>query len=135
MARQIFVNLPVGDLEKAKAFHLALGHTLNPKFTNDEAACIVVSDSIYFMLLKREFFQGFTDRALCDTRTHVEVLVALDRDDRAQVDATVEKAIAAGGREAGPTRDYGFMYQRSFVDPDGHTFEVFHMNEAEFPGH
>lgn len=134
MAKQIFVNLPVRDLEKSKAFYLALGHSINPKFTDDNAACVVVSDTIYFMLLKREYFQTFTDRRICDTGREVQVLLALDTDGRPQVDAVMEKALANGGSEAGTTRDYGFMYQRSFADPDGHVFEVFYMNEAEFPG-
>lgn len=134
MSKMIFVNLPVSDVEKAKAFHVALGHGINPQFTDANAACVVVSDSIYFMLLKREFFQGFTDRAICDTSTHVETLIALMADSRAEVDAMLGKAIGAGGREAGSPRDYGFMYQRSFTDPDGHTFEIGYMNMAEFPG-
>lgn len=134
MAKQIFVNLPVRDLEKSKAFHLALGHSINPKFTDDNAACVVVSDTIYFMLLKREYFQTFTDRRICDTAGEVQVLLALDTEGRPQVDALMEKALANGGSEAGTPRDFGFMYQRSFADPDGHVFEVFYMNEAEFPG-
>jgi predicted lactoylglutathione lyase len=134
MGKQIFVNLPVRDVEKAKAFHVALGHTINPKFTDANAACVVVSDSIHFMLLKDEYFRTFTDKAICDTASHVEVLVALAADSRADVDATMAKALASGGTEAGSARDYGFMYQRSFRDPDGHTFEIFYMNEAEFPG-
>jgi len=133
MAKQIFVNLPVSNLEKSKAFHLALGHSINPKFTDDNAACVVVSDSIYFMLLKREYFQTFTDRSICDTKSQVQVLLALNADDRGQVDTIMSTALAHGGTEAGAPRDYGFMYQRSFADPDGHVFEVFYMNEAEFP--
>lgn len=86
MSKQIFVNLPVRDLDKAKAFHLALGHAINPKFTDANAACIVVSDSIFFMLLKREYFQTFTDKAICDTSTHLQTLVALAADSRAHVD-------------------------------------------------
>lgn len=133
MAKQIFINLPVSDLEKSKALHVALGHKINPKFTDDNAACVVVSDTIYFMLLRREFFQTFTDRAICDTSKDVEVLLALTAEDRAQVDAIMAIALAHGAREAGTARDYGFMYQRAFADPDGHIFEVFYMNEAEFP--
>lgn len=134
MGKQIFVNLPVSNLDKAKAFHLALGHTINPKFTDENAACVVVSDSIYFMLLKREYFQTFTDKAICDTSSHVEVLVALATDSREQVDELVGKAVAAGGSEAGSPKDYGFMYQRNVRDPDGHTLEIFHMDESKFPG-
>ena len=134
MGKQIFVNLPVRDLEKSKALHIALGHAINPKFTDENAACVVVSDSIFFMLLKREYFQTFTDKGICDTSSQLQTLLALGAASRADVDATLEKALGAGCQEAGSARDYGFMYQRSFADPDGHTFEIFYMNEAEFPG-
>lgn len=134
MNKMIFVNLPVSDVEKSKAFHIALGHSINPKFSDQNAACVVVSESIYFMVLKREYFQTFTDKALCDTGTHIQTLLALSMDSRAEVDSLIAKAIAAGGAEVGSPRDYGFMYQRNFADPDGHVFEIFYMNEAEFPG-
>lgn len=134
MPAQIFVNLPVRDLERSKAFYTALGYTINPKFTDANAASIVVSEHIFLMLLVHDFFKGFTDRAICDTSTHIEALLALSADSREQVDALLGKALAAGGRETRDPTDYGFMYQRSFADPDGHTFEIFHMNEAEFPG-
>jgi predicted lactoylglutathione lyase len=133
MGKQIFINLPVRDLGRAIAFHEALGHTINPKFTDDNAACVVISDSIFVMLLVREYFQGFTDRKICDTATHIQSLFALSVEDRNQVDVLMGKVLAAGGSEAGTARDHGFMYQRSFADPDGHIFEVFYMNEAEFP--
>lgn len=133
MGKQIFVNLPVRDLEKSKALHEALGHTINPKFTDDNAACVVVSDSIHFMLLKREYFQTFTDKGICDTSKQLQTLLALAADSRADVDALMGQALSCGCTEAGSPRDYGFMYQRSFADPDGHTFEIFYMNEAEFP--
>lgn len=134
MSKQIFVNLPVRDLEKAKAFYTALGYTINPKFTDANAACIVVSEHIFFMLLVHDFFKGFTDKTICDTSTHIEGIFALSTDSREQVDALMDKALAAGARESRAADDYGFMYQRSFTDPDGHAFEVFYMNEAEFPG-
>lgn len=135
MAKQIFINLPVRNLAKSRAFYEALGYRVNPKFTNEtEAACIEVSDTIYLMLLVRPYFQTFTDRKLCDTSRELQVLLATNADDRAQVDALMSTALAHGGSEAGAARDYGFMYQRSFADPDGHVFEVFYMNEAEFPG-
>jgi predicted lactoylglutathione lyase len=133
MSKQIFVNLPVSDLEKSKALHVALGHAINPKFTDDNAACVVVSQSIYFMLLKREYFQTFTTKGICDAHSRLQTLLALAADSRADVDALMDKALAAGATETGSPRDYGFMYQRSFADPDGHTFEIFYMNEAEFP--
>lgn len=134
MPTQIFVNLPVRNLAKAKAFYAALGHTINPKFTNDDAACVVVSDTIYVMLLVHPFFSGFTSKAICDTSTHIETLLALSTENRANVDAVMDKALAAGGKEPSPARDHGFMYQRTFEDLDGHTWEVFYMDEAAFPG-
>lgn len=134
MSQQVFINLPVRDLDKAKAFYAALGYSINPKFTNESGACVVVSEHAFFMLLTRSFFQGFTDKAICDTSTHIEALFALSADSREQVDALMGKALAAGARETSDREDHGFMYQRSFADLDGHVFEVFHMNEAEFPG-
>lgn len=134
MPRQIFVNLPVADLAKAKAFYTAIGHSIDPKFSDDNAACVVISDTIYVMLLVHPFFQGFTTKAICNTATHIEALLALSSESRADVDAVMEKALAAGGKEPSPARDLGFMYQRTFEDLDGHTWEVFHMDEAAFPG-
>ena len=134
MSKQIFINLPVHDLAKAKAFYTALGHSINPKFSDDNAACVVISDTIYVMLLVHPFFQGFTTKAICNTATHIEALLALSSESRADVDAVMEKALAAGGKEPSPARDLGFMYQRTFDDLDGHTWEVFHMDEAAFPG-
>ena len=134
MSKQIFINLPVGNLAKAKAFYTALGHTINRKFSDDNAACVVVSDTIYVMLLVHPFFQGFTAKALCETSTHIEALLALSAESRAEVDALMDKALAAGGKEPSPARDLGFMYQRTFEDLDGHTWEIFYMDEAAFPG-
>lgn len=134
MPKQIFVNLPVADLAKAKAFYTAIGHSINPKFSDDNAACVVISDTICVMLLVHPFFQGFTTKAICNTATHIEALLALSSESRADVDAVMEKALAAGGKEPSPARDLGFMYQRTFEDLDGHTWEVFHMDEAAFPG-
>lgn len=134
MSKQIFINLPVADLAKAKAFYTAIGHSINPKFSDDNAACVVVSDTIYVMLLVHPFFQGFTTKTICNTATHIEALLALSTESRADVDATMEKALAAGGKEPSPARDLGFMYQRTFEDLDGHTWEIFFMDEAAFPG-
>lgn len=138
--REIFVNLPVSDLPRAKAFYTGLGFTINPMFTDDNAACVVIEEgSIYVMLLVRPFFQTFTQRALCDTATHTEALLALSSADREGVDGMVEKALAVGGAETGlPTNDLGFMYQRSFYDPDGHHWEVLWMGAFPpegLPGH
>ena len=133
MSTQIFVNLPVRDLDKAKAFFNALGYTVNPQFTDANAACLVISDTIYVMLLVEPFFQGFTRKPLCDARTHTEVLLCLSVDSRSSVDAMVAKALAAGGREPMEAKDYGFMYQRGFEDLDGHLWEVVHMDESGPP--
>ena len=133
MATQIFVNLPVRDLEKSKAFFKALGYANNPQFTDENAACIVVSDTIYVMLLVEPFFQGFTRKAIADARTHTEVILCLSADTRAGVDALADKAIAAGGSVTLEAKDYGFMYQRSFQDLDGHQWEVVHMDDGAMP--
>jgi len=133
MSTQIFLNLPVRDLPASKAFFNALGYATNPSFTNDEAACLVISDSIYVMLLVEPFFQGFTRKTICDARTHTEAILCLSAESRAGVDALADKAIAAGGSETLEAKDYGFMYQRSFQDPDGHQWEVVHMDDAAMP--
>ena len=133
MNTQIFVNLPVRDLDKAKAFFNALGYPVNPQFTDANAACLVISDTIYVMLLVEPFFQGFTRKPICDARTHTEVLLCLSVDSRSDVDAMVAKALAAGGREPMEAKDYGFMYQRGFEDLDGHLWEVVHMDENAIP--
>lgn len=128
MSTQIFVNVAVRDLQKSMAFFGALGFGFNAEYTNDDAACMIVSDDIFVMLLREDFFRTFTDKAICDTRTHVEVLTALSVDSREKVDALIDRAVAAGGRSARPALDYGFMYSRSFEDPDGHTWELVHMS-------
>ena len=133
MSTQIFVNLPVRDLPASKAFFNALGYATNPSFTNDEAACLVISDSIYVMLLVEPFFQGFTRKTIGDARTHTDVILGLSADSRSAVDALVDKALAAGGSEPMEAKDYGFMYQRSFQDLDGHQWEVVHMDEGATP--
>jgi predicted lactoylglutathione lyase len=133
MSTKIFVNLPVRQLDTSKSFFSALGYTINPRFTDDNAACVVISDTIHVMLLTQPFFQGFTTRQPCDTSSHIEMILALSADSRDAVDALMDKALSAGASEPSQARDYGFMYQRSFADPDGHLWEVFYMNEAEFP--
>ena len=133
MSTQIFVNLPVRDLPASRAFFGALGYRANLKFTNDDAACLVISDTIYVMLLVEPFFQGFTRKTICDARTHTEVILCLSADSRSAVDELVHKALAAGGSEPMEAKDYGFMYQRSFQDLDGHLWEVVHMDEDAMP--
>ncbi|MCD9085732.1 VOC family protein [Stenotrophomonas sp. SY1] len=126
--QMIFVNLPVRDLEASKKFFAALGYSFNPQFTDENATCMVISESIFVMLLVEPYFATFSPKPLCDARTHTEVITCLSAESRAAVDVLVDKAIAAGGSEPMPMRDYGFMYQRGFQDLDGHLWEVVHMD-------
>ena len=133
MARGIFVNLPVKDLQRSVAFFTALGFSFNPQFTDDNATCMIVSDDIFVMLLVEPFFQGFTEKPVSDAHRQTEVLLALSLDSRAEVDAFVDRALAAGAGATQPARDYGFMYQRSFADLDGHQWEPFFMAQDAVP--
>ncbi len=126
--RMMFVNLPVRDLERAKRFFGKLGFGFDPRFTDEKAACMVVSDLGYVMLLDERFFRTFTRKEPCDTRRETEALLALSCESRAGVDALAAAALAAGGSEAMPPQDHGFMYGRSFHDPDGHHWEVLWMD-------
>jgi len=126
--QMIFVNLPVRDLEASKTFFGALGHAFNPTFTDDNAACMIISDSIFVMLLVESFFAGFTTRPISDARQQTEVITCLSATSRTAVDALVDKALKAGASEPMPARDYGFMYQRGFQDLDGHLWEIAHMD-------
>jgi len=126
--RKIFINLPVRDLERTKGFFAQLGFAFNPQFTDEKAACMIVSEEAYVMLLAEPFFRTFTKRKVCDTSTHVEGLFALSCESRAEVDDMVRKAIAAGGSHAMDPQDHGFMYGWSFCDPDGHQWEVLWMD-------
>ena len=128
MATNIFVNLPVKDLDKTKAFFAALGYTFNPQFTDANAACMIISENIFAMLLVEPFFKGFTDKTIVDAHKSTEVLLALSTNSRAEVDDMVNKAVAAGGTEPRAAQDHGFMYTRSFNDLDGHIWEILWMN-------
>jgi len=130
MATQIYVNLPVKDLEQSKAFFEGLGYTFNPQFTDENAACMVVAEGIYVMLLVEKFFQSFTRKPVADATKSTEVLVCLSCDSRVKVDALVAKAVIAGGTAPREPRDYGFMYQHGFEDLDGHVWELVHMDEG-----
>ncbi|HEX8253326.1 MAG TPA: VOC family protein [Thermoanaerobaculia bacterium] len=130
MSREIFVNLPIKDLQKSMEFVSGLGFTFNPQFTDDKAACMIVNEKAYVMLLTEQFFGGFTDNKVCDTSTHTEALFALSCTSRAEVDQIVRKAIDAGGRHAKDPNDHGFMYNWSFYDLDGHHWEVLWMDPA-----
>jgi hypothetical protein len=126
--RQIFVNLPVKDLERSKEFFSSLGFGFDAKFTDDKAACLVIEkDSIYAMLITEPFFKTFTPRAVADAKTTSEVLLALSCSSDREVDDLVARATAAGGRPIKEPQDHGFMYYRSFEDPDGHIWELLHM--------
>jgi uncharacterized protein len=128
MPRQIFVNLPVADLERSVDFFTALGFTFNPTFTDENATCMIVADNIFVMLLVKKFFQTFTKKRIVDATQEAEVAICLSADSRADVDDMVAKALKAGGTIPGPAQDHGFMYQHSFEDPDGHNWELVFMS-------
>ncbi|MES2623767.1 MAG: VOC family protein [Pseudomonadota bacterium] len=131
--QQIFVNLPVTDLEKSKAFYTALGFTINEQFTNEQGACVVISDTIFVMLLTKDFFATFTDKNLCDARAQTEVLLCLSCTSRVEADNMVSRAVKAGGTAPRPSKDHGFMYQQGFEDLDGHIWELVSMNPDFVP--
>lgn len=128
MPKLIFVNLPVADLPAAKAFYQAVGAVNEPRFTDDPAAAMVFSDTIHVMLLTHDKFRQFTPKRIADAHAITEVLIALSVDSREGVDDIVARAIAAGGREARPAEDHGWMYGRAFEDLDGHIREPFWMD-------
>ena len=128
MNTQIFINLPTTNLPRAVAFWKALGYAHNPMFTDDTAACIVISEEIHIMALTHAKFREFTPRENCDTTIATQVLNCLSCASREQVDELVAKAKAAGGSAYAEPKDYGFMYQHSFADPDGHQWELIHMS-------
>jgi uncharacterized protein len=122
--KQIFVNLPVKDLGRSREFFASLGFGFNPQFSNDDAACMIVGENIFVMLLVERFFQGFISKPLADAHAATEVLTCLSCDSREEVDSLVAKAIAAGGRAPNPKQDHGFMYGHGFEDLDGHVWEL-----------
>jgi predicted lactoylglutathione lyase len=130
MPKMIFVNLPVADLARAVAFYEAVGAVREPRFSDHTAACMVLSEAIHVMLLTHDKFRQFTPKPIAD-RGVTEVLLALSAENRDEVDAVVERAGAAGGvKDPGFNQDLGFMYGRSFEDPDGHVWEVMWMDPA-----
>jgi hypothetical protein len=132
MSRQIFVNLPVKDLKRAVDFFTALGFSFNPQFTDENATCMIVGEQSFVMLLVEPFFQTFTDKPVADARTSTEVLVCVSCTGREEVDDLVARAVANGGSAPREAKDYGFMYQHGFQDPDGHLWELAYMS-GEMP--
>ena len=131
MSQLIFINLPVADLPRSIAFYEAVGATRNPMFSDDAAACMVVSDVIHVMLLTHDKWRTFTDRQIPDAHASAQVLLCLSKDSRDAVNAVVDQAGGAGGQiDPNPTQDYGFMYGRSYADLDGHIWEVMWMDAA-----
>jgi predicted lactoylglutathione lyase len=128
--RKIFVNLPVKDLEKSMAFFKALGFTFNAQFTDETAACMVISDDIFAMLLTHDKFKQFTPKAIADASKTSEVLTALSAESKDEVNKMVDAALKAGGQKLREPQDYGFMYERSFQDLDGHIWEIMWMDPA-----
>ena len=135
MSRQIYVNLPIKNMERSKAFFGALGFSFNPQFTNEQGACMVVTDTIYVMLLVEPFFQTFTKKQIADAGKTTEVLICLSCASRAEVDELVRKAIAAGASTPNAPQDHGFMYGHGFQDLDGHIWELMNMDPNAAPPH
>lgn len=133
MAKQMFLNLPVKDLDKTVEFFTALGFSFNPDFTDENATCMIVNDSAYVMLLVEGYFKSFTSKQVADARSTAEAIVAFSVDSRDAVDELVRKALTSGGTPSEEAQDYGFMYTHSFQDPDGHLWEVFWMDPAGPP--
>ena len=134
MTKQIFVNLPVKDLNKTIEFFAKLGFTFNPQFTDENAACMIIGENIFAMLLVENFFKNFIPtKKICDAKKNTEVLVALSSQSRKKVDEMIDKAIAAGGSEYRNAEDYGWMYGRSFEDINGHIWEIGYMDESKMP--
>lgn len=131
---EIFVNLPVQDLEQTKAFFSEIGFEFNEQFSDENAACMVVNEQIYVMLLVESFFKNFTQKEIADTNRTTEVIIALSAGSREQVDEIVNKALAAGGKRSNDPVDHGFMYYASFQDINGHMWELTYMDPAAVQG-
>jgi uncharacterized protein len=133
MARKIFINIPVKDLKRSVDFFTGLGFSFNPQFTDENATCMIINDDASVMLLVSKYFEGFVRKPISDATTQTEVLLAVGAESRAAVDELVEKALATGGKPAKETMDHGFMYVRTFYDPDGHHWEVAWMDPNAMP--
>jgi uncharacterized protein len=133
MAKQIFINLAVKDLSKSMDFYTAMGFTNNPQFSDETASCMVWSEQIFLMLLTYPKMEGFIKKPIADTKSSVAGLFALSVDSTDMVNSIMSNGLEAGGIEPTEMRDYGFMYQRTIEDFDGHTWEIFYMDMTKFP--
>ncbi len=131
--KQIFINLAVKDLAKSMAFYTSMGFTNNPQFSDDTAKCMVWSDSIFVMIMTHEKFNGFVTKPIADTKNNIAGIYSMSVESVDKMNEMMSNALAAGGTEPTPVRDYGFMQQRTIEDPDGHTWEVFFMDMSKFP--
>jgi predicted lactoylglutathione lyase len=133
VAKQIFVNLPVKDLKRSIDFFTALGFTFNPQFTDDNATCMIIGENIYAMLLVESFFKTFTKKQISEASKATEVLTAISVESWEKVDEIANRALASGGSFNKDPQDHGWMYSRSFQDPDGHIWELLYMDESKIP--
>ncbi len=133
MAKQIFINLAVKDLQKSMAFYSALGFTNNPQFSDDSGKCMVWSENIFVMILTHQKFAGFATKPIADTKTALAGLFSLSVESVDEVNTIVANGLKAGGTEPSEMKDYGFMQQRTIEDLDGHTWEIFYMDISKFP--
>ncbi len=135
MPKMIFINLPITELACSTTFYEALGGTKNPKFSDETSACMVLSEAIYVMLLTREKYRQFTSRPIADAHATSSVLLTLSVDSRDEVNATIERVVAAGGQaDPNSKQDHGFMFGRSVQDPNGYIWEIFWMDPAKAGG-
>lgn len=133
MPTKVFINLPVSNLAKSMAFFQHLGFSFNPQFTDEKAGCMIVSESIFVMLLTNNYFQSFIDTKICDAHHETEVLIALDAASAEEVKQFISKAESIGGKIYAQPKDLGFMYQHSFADLDGHKWEMAYVDMSQFP--
>lgn len=133
MARKIFVNVPVKDLNRSIDFYTKVGFSFNQQFTDENATSIIISDDILVMLLREDFFKNFTNKPIANAKESTEVLISISAESREEVDEVVRLAIAAGGASPIPTQDHGWMYGRSFEDPDGHIWEISYLDMNALP--
>ncbi|MEE1899337.1 glyoxalase/bleomycin resistance/extradiol dioxygenase family protein [Flavobacterium rakeshii] len=130
---QIFINLPVNDLNKSIEFFTKVGFTFNPQFTDENATCMIIGENMYAMLLTEKYFSTFITKPIADAKKATEVITALSVSSRDEVESIIEKAFAAGGKQYKDPIDYGWMYNRNFEDLDGHQWEIFYMDMSAMP--